>query len=96
MTIDERLDRLALRHEALTQSIELMAHDQREAFARYDATLAKHADVLAEHDAVWAKIDDGMAKTQNMLAQVVESIDSLARIAHLHERRISNLEEGRA
>ncbi|HEV2199597.1 MAG TPA: hypothetical protein VGR73_07240 [Bryobacteraceae bacterium] len=110
MTIDERLDRLALRHEALTQSIELMIHDHREAFAKYDATLAKHADFLAEHDAVMAKHDATlakhadflaehdavMAKTQVMLAEVVESIDSLARIAHLHERRISNLEEGRA
>jgi hypothetical protein len=103
MTIDERLDRLALRHEALTQSIELMIHDHREAFAKYDATLAKHADVLAkhadflaEHDCVWVRLDEGMAKTQNMLAEVVESIDSLARIAHLHERRISNLEDGRA
>ena len=131
MTIDERLDRLALRHEALTQSIELMVHDHREAFARYDAnlakydailakhdgtmakhdaTVAKHADFLAEHGAVMAKHDATlakhadflaehdavMAKTQNMLAEVVESIDSLARVAHLHERRISNLEEGRA
>lgn len=124
MTIDERLDRLALRHEALTQSIELMAHDRREAFAKYDATLAKHADFLAEHDAVmakhdatlarhadflaehnamlakhadaWTRNDESMAKTQIMLVEVVGSIDSLARIAHLHERRISNLEDGRA
>jgi hypothetical protein len=103
MTIDEKLDRLALRHEALTQSIELMAHDRREAFAKYDATLAKHADFLAEHNAMlakhadaWTRNDDAMAKTQNMLAEVVESIDSLPRIAHLHEHRISNLEEGRA
>ena len=37
-----------------------------------------------------------MAKTQTMLAEVVESIGSLARVAILHERRISNLEEDRA
>jgi len=30
MTIDERLDKLTERHEALTQSIELMALDTRE------------------------------------------------------------------
>jgi hypothetical protein len=30
MTIDERLDRLTDRHEALTQSIELMHHDWQE------------------------------------------------------------------
>jgi len=30
MTIDERLERLTERHEALTQSVELMAHENRE------------------------------------------------------------------
>ena len=30
MTIDERLDRLTERHEALTQTVELIAHMQRE------------------------------------------------------------------
>ena len=30
MTIDERLDRLAERHEALTQSVELLARDLSE------------------------------------------------------------------
>ena len=30
MTIDERLERLAERHEALTQSVELMAVENRE------------------------------------------------------------------
>ena len=88
MTIDERLDRLAARHEALTQSVELLVHSQHEAFARYDAMMAKH-------EAAWERNDDAMAKTQTMLAQVVGSIDSLARIAHAHERRISDLEDGR-
>ena len=102
MTIDERLDRLAARHEALTQSVELLVHSQHEAFARYDAMMAKHEaawernDVAWErNDAAWERNDDAMAKTQTMLAQVVGSIDSLARIAHAHERRISDLEDGR-
>jgi len=30
MNIDERLDRLTARHEALTQSLELLHHDVRE------------------------------------------------------------------
>ena len=67
MTIDERLDRLTERHEALTQSVELMAHTQEENYK----------------------------KNQVLMAQVIESIDSLARIAHAHEQRISRLEEGR-
>ena len=95
MTIDERLDRLAARHEALTQSVELLVHSQHEAFARYDAMMAKHEAVWQRNDAAWERNDDAMAKTQTMLAQVVGSIDSLARIAHAHERRISDLEDGR-
>lgn len=42
MTIDERLDRLTARHEALTQSVELLVHSQ----TRHDATLAQHEALL--------------------------------------------------
>lgn len=62
MTIDQRLERLTERHEALTQSVELLVYSQR--------------------------------KNEEMLTHVVESIDSLARIAHLHEHRLSDLEGG--
>jgi hypothetical protein len=74
MTFEERLDRIAERHEALAQTVELMARMHQD-FER------------SQHEA--------MSKTQTMLADVVESIDSLARIAHLHERRITGLEGGR-
>ena len=60
MNIDERLDRLTERHEALTQTVELLAQSQQ--------------------------------KNEILMAQVLESINSLARIAHAHERRISDLE----
>jgi hypothetical protein len=33
MTIDERLERLTERHEALAQTVELMGHEMREMFA---------------------------------------------------------------
>jgi hypothetical protein len=81
MTIDERLERLAERHEALTQTVELMLHQQREWREEI-------------HD--WqTKADERQRKNEVLLAQVLESIDTLARIAHLHERRISDLEERR-
>ena len=60
MTIEERLDRLTERHEALTQTVELLAQSQQ--------------------------------KNEVLMAQVLESINSLARIAQAHERRISDLE----
>ena len=74
MTIDERLDRLTERHEALTQTMELVVHQ------------------LVEW---WEKAEKRQEKNEILMAQVLESIDSLARIAHAHERRISDLEDGR-
>jgi hypothetical protein len=70
VNIDQRLDRLTERHEALTQTVEIIADMQR-------------------------KNEEAHQKTQILLTQVVESIDSLARIAHAHEQRITGLEEGR-
>jgi hypothetical protein len=67
MTIDERLDRLTERHEALTQSVELMVLNQRET-----------------HE-----------KNQVLMIQIMESINDLARIAHGHEQRISDIEKRR-
>jgi len=60
VTIDQRLDRLTERHEALTQTVQIIAGMQR------------------KNEVLWT--------------HVMESIDSLARIAHSHERRISHLE----
>jgi hypothetical protein len=60
MTIDERLDRLTERHEALTQGVELLN--------------LRTADLLKA-----AEIDG-------------ENIRALARIAEMHERRLTDLE----
>lgn len=69
MTIDERLEALVARHEALTQSVELLTHDVR-----------------------------GLQETgQTLLAtakQDGENIRALARIAELHDRRLTALEGG--
>jgi hypothetical protein len=78
MTIDERLDRLTQRHEALTQSVELLAHMQQE---HERQAIAAHQRFEEEH-----------RKTQVLLAQVTENIDRLANIALAHEHRISELE----
>ena len=64
-TIDERLDRLMERHEALTQTVELTAVVQR------------------DNDERWNK----------RFAEIAEAIRGLARIAEIHEHRISRLED---
>jgi hypothetical protein len=88
MTIDERLDRLAERHESLTQAVELMIHMQQDAWARNDAA-------WKEHETAWAKNEARWATTNDLITQVVQAVDGLARIANSHEQRISDLEEGR-
>ena len=63
MDIDQRLDKLTERHEALTQTVELSTHMQQ--------------------------------KNEVLTAHVIESVDSLARIAHAHENRNTGVEDGR-
>lgn len=62
MTTDERLDRLTERHEALTQSVEMM--------------------------------NQQIAELVSALRQDGENIRMLARIAEIHERRLTTLEGG--
>ena len=78
-TIDERLDRLTERHEALSQSVELFILESREQNANLSRTIAKLAEA--------------QIKTETILAETLGSINSLARIAHAHENRITNLED---
>jgi len=62
MTFEGRLDLLRERHEALTQSVELLAIETRE--------------------------------LKTAIAQDAENIRALARIAEIHERRITHFENG--
>jgi hypothetical protein len=57
MTIDDRLERLTERHEALTETVELMAAENRAGFDR----LAKVENILGQ-----------MARSMDTLARVVE------------------------
>ena len=69
MTIDERLERLTERHEALAQGVGLLQNSIREQGANIDKVVA-----AIQEDA--------------------ENIRALARIAQIHERRITELEGG--
>ncbi|MDQ6662936.1 MAG: hypothetical protein M3Z23_00915 [Acidobacteriota bacterium] len=69
MTIDERLEALTTRHEALTESVELLLMQSRE-----------HTKQL--------EID-----RENIRADS-EHIRALARVAEIHERRLTDIEGG--
>ena len=68
------MDKLTARHEALTQSMELLFNAQD------------------RHDKQFDRLEQMQVKNETLMAQVMESISSLARIAHAHESRISGLE----
>lgn len=71
------------------RQIEFLVQNQ----AAHDAKIA----VLLQNQAALFELhkqnEETQAKTQIMLAEVVQSIDSLARIAHLHEHRLTSLED---
>jgi methyl-accepting chemotaxis protein len=64
MTIDERLEKLTERHEALTQTVELMAAENRAGFAR-----------LGQVEQAFQRVEQilsRMAQSMDVLARVVE------------------------
>ena len=98
MTIDERLEKLAERHEALTQTVEIMAGMQRENDRRWAETDKRWAETdkrWAETDKRWAETDKRFAETDRRMSQLMEAINSLANIAGAHEQRLDDLENRR-
>ena len=84
MTIDERLDRLVERHEALTQTVEHLALQGEE----------QNKSIRLQGENI-DKILENIGKTLIALEKDGENIRGLAHIAEIHEHRISGLEEGR-
>ncbi|MCX6592559.1 MAG: hypothetical protein NTZ56_13640 [Acidobacteria bacterium] len=78
MTIDERLERLTERHQALVESVELFVASTRENFQSTNAGLAR----------VGTMVDQLVVAVQ----QTNESVASLLTVVESHQRRISGLE----
>ncbi len=60
MTIDERLDRLTERHEALTQSVELLALQGKETDRRIDQVMQaieKLVHIVSSHEQRLDRLD---------------------------------------
>ncbi len=77
MDIDQRLDKLTARHEALTQTVELIARMQ------------------IKTEEAQQNLVETQRKNEVLIAQVMESVNSLARIAHAREQRITDIEDRR-
>jgi|SRR5579872_6198084 len=116
MSIDERLDRLTERHEALSQSLELLTHDvhallaagqqdseRTRALEQTAATLVQTTGSLVQRTNTLVQTTSSLVQTSDTLVQTTgsrvltaqqdgENIRGLARIAEIHERRLSDLE----
>lgn len=73
------MDRLTERHEALTQTVELLAAMQTENERR-----------AAERS---ADLDKRFAESDRRLGQVLQAITRLGNIAEAHEQRLDHLED---
>jgi hypothetical protein len=80
MSIDERLEKLAERHEALTQSVELLTADVQETAKSVSAMVAENRERNVQVD--------------KRFAETMAAITALARIAESHEHRLTGLEGG--
>ena len=85
MSIDERL-------EALTQTVELMAHMHKSDYDRNEEAHRRNEEAQMRNVEAQMRNDEAQAKNQTLMAQVMESVSSLARIAYAHEQRITELE----
>lgn len=79
MNIDQRL-------EALTHAVEMLVQRQNS----HDDNLDRLFEMQAEQHTHVAQLQ---AKNEIALAQLMESVNSLARIAYAHEQRLTHLED---
>jgi hypothetical protein len=80
MNIDERLTRLAERHETLTQSVELLLAMQRSNEERF----AKSEE----------RFEQFRTRTEERFIQLMDAMTRLVRIVETHEHRLEDLEGG--
>jgi predicted transcriptional regulator len=78
MNIDERLEKLAERHEALTQTVELIA--------------ALHRDNEKRYDEIARKTDKRFEQVARNFEIVLDSIKRLENIAAGHEQRLDDIQ----
>jgi hypothetical protein len=92
VTLEERVEWLAGRHEALTQTVELMVQEHRE-FQRRMEALTQMVELMVEEHRKFkqrmtqysAGVKDAIARLANIAAAHDDTIDD-------HERGIENLE----
>jgi chromosome segregation ATPase len=86
MTIDERLEKLAERTDAIAQSVELLTSLHLDSERRY-------SELVARNEERYGKYEERFAKTEERMAQLMETMNRLANIVITHEQRLDDLED---
>ena len=81
MTTDERLDRLVERHEALTQSVQLLLEQSKQ----HDKQIEEHSRQIGQLATLVTQIAEGTARLVHT-AELHERLDD-------HEDRIDRMEQ---
>jgi len=99
MTIDERLEKLTERHEALAQAMELNAslqrdHDQRmgQAIEALSQGIETLANVQANNERRIDKLVNLHAENERHMVGMMDAITRLSNIVADHDIRLDNLE----
>jgi hypothetical protein len=86
VNIDERL-------EALTQSVELLAAMQRDGERRFQEQFDKVTGQFKLHEQLFGQVALRLREVTDNIREVNDSIDSLARIAGVHQERLDRHEQ---
>ncbi len=89
MTIDERIEALTMNLELLSRDLESFRETSRETIAQ----LAQLTQQLAQQ---MGQMGQQMSQLVTAVTTDAENIRALARIAEIHERRLTDLEDGPA
>jgi hypothetical protein len=89
MTIDERLERLTERHEALTQSAELLVAQGRESDRRLDALAERH-EALTQSVELLAS---GVGRLSREVSRISVGVDKILIIVTVQNERIKRVED---
>jgi hypothetical protein len=84
--IDDRLDRLVERHEALSQSLELIAAMQRDGERQFK-------EERAQTEQLFGQVALRLREATDNIREMSDSINRLARIAGVHQDRLDGHEQ---
>jgi hypothetical protein len=92
MTIDERLEKLTERHEALAQAMELNAGLQRDHDQRMRQAIEALASLQAANERRIDKLAGLHADNERRMGGMMDAITRLSNVVADHDIRLDNLE----